>query len=120
MSKHHTLPTTGWSEDQLPPVSMPARVLRVDGTILRVITGDGPHTIRNRSGRTVAAGDWLALDAGYPHIIRALLPPRDDSYEIALDAELRQVRAEVERLQKELDQVRTLVNQLHPEPATIS
>ncbi|MCW4386344.1 hypothetical protein OH146_11225 [Salinibacterium sp. SYSU T00001] len=103
---------TGWSADQLPPFSIPARVLRVDGAILRVITAEGPRTIRNRSGAAIAVGDWLALDAGYPHIIRGTLPARDDRYEVALDAELERVRAEVERLRGELDLVQGLVHSL--------
>ncbi|QEE62020.1 hypothetical protein FVA74_10905 [Salinibacterium sp. dk2585] len=118
MSSQHELPLQGWSKEQLPPFSIPARVLRVDGAALRVVTSDGARTIRNRARRTISVGEWLALDAGYSHIIRAALPPRDDRYEIALDAELAQVRAEVERLQGELDQVRTLVARLaEPAPA---
>ncbi len=97
---------TGWGESVLPPHSIPARVLRVDGAILRVKTSDGPLTLRNTRRLPISVGDWLALDAGYRNNIRALLPPPDDAFELLVDSELARVRAEVERLQLELDRVR--------------
>ncbi|TQL47171.1 hypothetical protein FB562_0219 [Homoserinimonas aerilata] len=118
MSSQTLLQPSGWSENELPPLSIPARVLRVDGVILRVITGDGPLSLRNARRLPIAVGDWLALDAGYRNNIRAILPPRDEAFEALVDSELVRVRAEVERLQLELDRVRGEVARL-AEPAGV-
>ncbi|MEU6171583.1 ribosome small subunit-dependent GTPase A [Streptantibioticus parmotrematis] len=62
---------------------VPARVLRVHGTLCDAITGEGPvradisPVTSPDPTRWVCTGDWAALDAtGDPVLVRALLPRR--------------------------------------------
>lgn len=73
LSANSRLRLYGWSDQEVPPLSTPARVSRIDGTTIRVMTVDGPLAIRNTRNLDLTVGDWIALDEGYRWHIRAVL-----------------------------------------------
>lgn len=79
LSENSRLRLYGWSDQEVPPLSTPARVSRIDGPIIRVMTVDGPLAIRNIRNLDLAVGDWIALDEGYRWHIRAVLSRSADA-----------------------------------------
>ena len=85
MSQQHpaALAPLGWSPSRQAeldalarPAALPARVARVDRGASLVVTADGPVRV---AGAGLAAGDWLALEAGRPPVVlprRTLLARR--------------------------------------------
>ncbi len=64
-----TLLAYGWSDDrspQLAPGTIPARVVRHDGSTLLAVTRSGPRVLRlpPRLDTTPTVGDWVAIPAG--------------------------------------------------------